>query len=74
MDKFVEYKLVGKYNGQEGNHYNTLFQFENTLGCMDHACMGSQNADQFEIHILMTKDVNWGNKENGNYIPIKNKL
>ena len=70
MDKLIEYKIVGKYAGQEGNHYNTLFQFENTLGCMNHACMGSQNADQFEIHILMTKDVNWGNKENGNNIKV----
>ena len=66
MDKFVEYKIVGKYAGQVGNHYNTLFQFENTLGCKDHACSGSQKADQFEILIYMTKDVNWGNKENGN--------
>ena len=63
MDKFVEYKIVGKYAGQEDNHYNTLFQFENTLGCEDHACWGSQTSDQFEIIVHMTEDVNWGNKE-----------
>lgn len=68
MDKFVEYKIVGKYAGQESNHYNTLFQFENTLGCENHACWGSQSADQFEIIVHMTEDVNWGNKESGNFL------
>ena len=64
MDKFVEYRIVGKYAGGEGSHYNTLFQFDNTLGCGDdHPCWGSQTADQFEIMVHMTRFVNFGKKD-----------
>ena len=63
MDKFVEYKIVGKYAGQENNHYNTVFQFDNTLGCENHACWGSATADQFDIILHMSQDVNFGNKD-----------
>jgi len=64
MVKFVEYRIVGKYSGGEGSHYNTLFQFDNTLGCGDdHPCWGSQTADQFEIMVHMTRDVNFGKKD-----------
>ena len=66
MDKFVEYRIVGKYSGGEDGHYNTLFQFDNTLrayfGCEENACMGSASSDQFEIMVHMTRDVNFGKK------------
>ena len=60
MDKSAEYKLVGKHTGQEGKHFNTVFQFENNaLGCED--CLGS-STDQMDLLVHFNEEVEWGTK------------
>merc|ERR1711935_947991 len=61
MDKSAEYKLVGKHTGQEGKHFNTVFQFENkALGCED--CLGS-STDQMDLLVHFNEEVVWGTKD-----------
>jgi len=61
MDKSAEYKLVGKHTGQEGKHFNTVFQFENNaLGCED--CLGS-STDQMDLLVHFNEEVVWGTKD-----------
>ena len=62
MDKYAEYKFVGKFTGQESKHYNTVFQFENNAVTDCDGCLGG-STDQMELIVHFVEGVEWGSKD-----------
>jgi len=62
LDKKAEYKIVGKYTGQTSNHFNTVFQFDNTHHKECNNCFGNKDSDQADLMLHFTGEVDFGTK------------